>query len=151
MPGIEFIDWLAMQNRMKQRPGFFTPYRSAGDFAETLTLPVTAPLILAGCSVCCAAIATALPAIAAASFIIAGIGALAKSESTVIPALVLGTVAGGIGLVAAIAIPLLAMLAVMSPFLATLGIVTRTSASIYAGIKSLLNCDEPRDEAYFPI
>jgi hypothetical protein len=115
---------------LKYRTGFFTPYRSVGDFGYTLVSPVVEPII--DSIAFAAASAVSLSAVAASAFFIgvAGISALGGSEDGIVIGLALSALSILTAAISA-AVALVALLAAVISIPANcISIVTRSLATV---------------------
>ncbi|MCL9682674.1 hypothetical protein [Legionella maioricensis] len=125
-------------------PGFFTPYRSAGDFAKTVAAPVVCPISFAVITGLLGVASGIAAAICITSFAAAGIAAAAGNQDARNSALSVGVICG----FAAVAAPLLAaafaLCIVASLIMTAAALVTRTGATVVNGVangvKALSQC-----------
>ena len=115
---------------LRNRPGFFSPFKSGIDFAETLARPVQIPLaggVIIG-------LIAAAPAIAAVvcvcGLITAGILAIAKNTDARNTALTVAAAAGLLALIGPLIAILAAIVVVLALAAATVELGTRTVATV---------------------
>ncbi|PWY54178.1 hypothetical protein DGG96_18380 [Legionella qingyii] len=132
--------------------GFFTPYKSIGDFGTALASPIATPLafsLVAGLSTIAAALATIT---AAGSLLVAsGAGTIGlfnkNAKETALTALaVAGTAAIVAVACAAITVALALITAVVTPLLVA-QIFTRAGASVISAFSSCCSKPEKKDES----
>ena len=125
-----------MREYIVRSPGFFTPYRSVGDFVSTAAAPVVVPTCFAVLTGLLGLASGLSAAVCVTSFAAAGIAAAAGNHDARDGALIVGVMTG----LLAVAAPLLAAvaaLAVVASFLAaTVRLVNRTGATVVSAIGS---------------
>ena len=124
---------------ISRSPGFFTSYRSAGDFARTVAAPVVCPISFAVLTGLLSAASGLASAVCITSFAAAGIAAAADNQDARNRALSIGVLSG----LAAVAAPLLAavcaLFSVVSFIITAAALVTRTGATAMSGIVNGVN------------
>lgn len=135
-----------MGEYLGRAPGFFTPYRSLGDFALTISAPVTAPFCFAVLTGLIGVAAPLAAAVSVTSFLAAGISAAAGNNEARLSALTVGVVSAFIAIAAPLVAALSALATVLSFISAVAAIGTRTGATVVNaianGVSALVPCGE---------
>lgn len=137
------INWT--KNYNKNRPGFFTPFRSTCDVVTTAVSPISTPLIIGAFSLLGGVVALASAALSAACVIFSVPAFLFDVDSGKL-ALIGALVGAGVSIVAAGVSLLLAVAAIVSIPLNALNVLTRTVSTL----GSLAGCcvsEQPEEEA----
>lgn len=142
----ERSQWDFDGNRMQGRaidyyysyPGFFTPYRSTGDFFSTLASPITEPLTFGLLATLSIGISAATAVSAAASLVFAGGAALFWQQDAASVGLTVAISSAIISLVTGLAGLCLALLTVISIPVDLLFLTTRTAASVISPVVDCL-------------
>lgn len=134
------------QDWYRTRPGFFTPYKNPGDFLETLTAPVVAPVVLGLTSAFFFTISGVAACATGVSLLVGGLSLLTASEEGFYGSLA----CAGISLITAGASFLfgaaLAIAAIASIPLSLIELGTRTAATLVNPIIDCVADDESRME-----
>ena len=128
-------------SKAREQISFFTPFRDWADFAFTLTLPVTAPLLLGVLAAVTAAIAALAALLCIVSFAVA-IAAALFSEDVSMFALVIGVGSAAAAVVATFVAPILAISALFVAPLALVNFFTRAGSTIGSAISDVFTSSE---------